>query len=81
LNAAARRRIANRRNAVFFSAGSAWEIAIKAALGKLRLPEPAEDYVPSRVSSQGMGPWLGPRKPWASRRVGCAASVCFPAAS
>jgi PIN domain nuclease of toxin-antitoxin system len=56
LNATARRRIANRRNAVFFSAGSAWEIAIKAALGKLRLPEPAADYVPSRVSGQGMVP-------------------------
>lgn len=56
LNATARRRIKNRRNAVFFSAASAWEIAIKAALGKLRLPEPAVDYVPSRVSGQGMVP-------------------------
>ncbi len=56
LNARARRRIADRRNAVFFSAASAWEIAIKAALGKLRLPEPAATYVPSRVSAQGMVP-------------------------
>ncbi len=63
LNATARRRIENRRNAIesrrnaiFFSAASAWEIAVKAALGKLRLPEPAADYVPSRVSDQGMVP-------------------------
>jgi PIN domain nuclease of toxin-antitoxin system len=56
LNPTARRQIANRRNAVFFSAASAWEIAIKASLGKLRLPEPATDYIPSRVSGQGMIP-------------------------
>ena len=56
LNPTARRRIANRRNAIFFSAGSAWEIAIKAGLGKLKLPEPAADYVPTRVSGQGMIP-------------------------
>jgi PIN domain nuclease of toxin-antitoxin system len=56
LNATARRQIAHHSNAVFFSAASAWEIAIKAALGKLQLPEPAADYVPSRVSTQGMIP-------------------------
>ncbi len=56
LNPTARRRIANRRNAISFSAGSAWEIAIKAGLGKLKLPEPATDYVTSRVSAQGMIP-------------------------
>lgn len=56
LNPTARRRIANRRNAIFFSAGSAWEIAIKAGLGKLKLSEPAADYVPTRVSGQGMIP-------------------------
>jgi PIN domain nuclease of toxin-antitoxin system len=56
LNARARRWIADRQNAVFFSAASAWEIAIKAALGKLRLPESASNYVSSRVSAQGMVP-------------------------
>lgn len=56
LNARARRWIADRRNAVFFSAASAWEIAIKTALGKLLLPEPAASFVPSRVSAQGMVP-------------------------
>ena len=34
---------------LFLSAASAWEIAIKHALGKLRLPEPPARYVPSRV--------------------------------
>ena len=34
---------------LFLSAASAWEIAIKYALGKLRLPEAPVKYVPSRV--------------------------------
>ena len=34
---------------LFLSAASAWEIAIKHALGKLHLPEPPARYVPSRV--------------------------------
>jgi PIN domain nuclease of toxin-antitoxin system len=34
---------------LFLSSASAWEIAIKHALGKLQLPEPPTRYVPSRV--------------------------------
>ena len=34
---------------LFLSAASAWEIAVKSALGKLRLPEAPVKYVPSRV--------------------------------
>jgi len=34
---------------VFLSAVSSWEIAIKNALGKLPLPEPPREYVPSRM--------------------------------
>jgi PIN domain nuclease of toxin-antitoxin system len=34
---------------LFLSAASAWEIAIKHALGKLRLPEPPVRYVPARA--------------------------------
>ena len=34
---------------LLLSAASAWEIAIKYALGKLRLPEPPAEYVPSRL--------------------------------
>ncbi|MGH7647261.1 MAG: type II toxin-antitoxin system VapC family toxin [Gemmatimonadaceae bacterium] len=33
-------------NELVFSAASAWEIAIKFALGKLRLPETPEAYIP-----------------------------------
>ena len=36
---------------VYFSAVSAWEIAIKYALGKLPLPAPPASYVPARVAS------------------------------
>jgi len=34
---------------LFVSAASAWEIAVKHALGRLPLPEPALRYVPSRM--------------------------------
>lgn len=37
--------IANPQNNVYVSVASAWEIAIKEALGKLRTPEPVEDAV------------------------------------
>ena len=36
---------------LLLSAASAWEIAIKHALGKLTLPEPPERYVPSRLDA------------------------------
>jgi PIN domain nuclease of toxin-antitoxin system len=39
---------------LFFSAASSWEIAIKASIGKLDLPEPPEDYVPPRIVRAGM---------------------------
>ena len=41
-------------NDVFVSAASSWEIAIKASLGKLTLPEPPDVYVPSRLAAQEM---------------------------
>jgi len=41
---------------VFLSAASAWEIAIKSASGKLRLPEPPATYVPRRMTEQGVRP-------------------------
>jgi PIN domain nuclease of toxin-antitoxin system len=41
---------------LFFSAASSWEIAIKSGIGKLRLPEPPEDYVPPRIIHAGMTP-------------------------
>jgi len=41
-------------NSVVFSVVSALEIAIKVSRGKLRLPEPPDDYVLSRLQALGM---------------------------
>lgn len=40
-------------NDLLLSAASSWEIAIKHALGKLRLPAPPPEYVPSRMQASG----------------------------
>lgn len=44
-----RRFIGDGRNEVFFSAASAWEIAIKYTKGRLDLPEPPDNYIPQRL--------------------------------
>lgn len=41
--------VRGRGNDLLLSAASSWEIAIKVALGKLRLPESPEAYVPDRM--------------------------------
>ena len=46
-----RKLVEDRRNALYLSAASAWEIAIKHGLGKLRLPESPESYVPARMAA------------------------------
>ncbi len=46
--------LSSSRNVVYLSAASAWELAIKAALGKIELPEPVETYVPTRMARQGL---------------------------
>jgi PIN domain nuclease of toxin-antitoxin system len=51
LNKEARNLLSNPSQSLFLSAASSWEIAIKAAMGKLRLPEPPEKYVPSRMAA------------------------------
>jgi PIN domain nuclease of toxin-antitoxin system len=56
LSHAARQFIADGRNELFFSAASAWEIAIKAARGKLTLPEAPERYVASRLARHRFQP-------------------------
>ena len=48
--------IADRSHDVFLSAVTSWEVAIKAASGKLHLPEPPDLYVPQRMASQGLRP-------------------------
>jgi PIN domain nuclease of toxin-antitoxin system len=50
LSIRAREIIADGRNEVFLSAASVWEIVIKAAKGRLILPEPPARYVASRMS-------------------------------
>ncbi len=54
LNEGARKLIGNGENIIYFSAASSWEIAIKCSIGKLKLPESPEIYVPGRLASQGM---------------------------
>ncbi|MHC5933985.1 type II toxin-antitoxin system VapC family toxin [Nostoc sp.] len=50
LSANARNVIADSGNILFLSVVSAWEIIIKNKLGKLTLPEPVEQYIPSRLA-------------------------------
>jgi PIN domain nuclease of toxin-antitoxin system len=47
------RDLADPRNELMFSAASSWEIALKYALGKLALPAPPAEYVPSRMVKSG----------------------------
>lgn len=54
LNKRAQQLLENPREALFFSAASAWEISIKSSSGKLRLPEPASAYVPKRLISRAI---------------------------
>jgi PIN domain nuclease of toxin-antitoxin system len=45
--------LADQRNALYVSAASSWEIAIKYGLGRLALPEPPQRYVPERLRAIG----------------------------
>ncbi|MGH7923491.1 MAG: type II toxin-antitoxin system VapC family toxin [Candidatus Binatus sp.] len=47
LSATARAMFRDPANETFLSAVSAWEIAVKNALGNMPLPEPADRYVPA----------------------------------
>ena len=46
--------LADRANTLLLSAASSWEIAIKYRLGKLPLPEPPAEYVPTRMRLSGV---------------------------
>ncbi|GAB4254068.1 MAG: type II toxin-antitoxin system VapC family toxin [Deferrisoma sp.] len=48
--------LADGANHLYLSAASAWEIAIKYQLGKLPLPSPPADFVPSRLDRDGILP-------------------------
>ena len=49
LNPATRELVLDPETTVYFSAASAWEIAIKYALGKLPLPAAPATYIPARA--------------------------------
>lgn len=53
LSAEAKIIISNPQNDIFFSIVSAWEIVIKAQIGKLPLPETPDVYIPSRIAYYG----------------------------
>ncbi len=48
--------IEDRRNQLVLSAASAWELAIKHQIGRLRLPEAPERFVPARMLAFGLLP-------------------------
>jgi PIN domain nuclease of toxin-antitoxin system len=52
----ARTAVADRRNRVFVSAASAWEIAIKVGLGKLQVPPDVTSWLPSELAAAQMTP-------------------------
>jgi PIN domain nuclease of toxin-antitoxin system len=45
--------VSDPENQLFLSAASSWEIAIKYSIGKLPLPMPPAQYVPSRMETSG----------------------------
>lgn len=53
LPAKARKLISGERNEVFLSVASAWELAIKVGIGRLRLAESLEDFVTRNVEVNG----------------------------
>src|ERR1051325_2213842 len=54
LSESAKSFIDDETNAIYVSAATAWEIAIKHQLGKLELPESPLQFVPSRMAIDGM---------------------------
>ena len=56
LNLGARKLLSDPSHELFFSSASAWEIALKAALGKLQFPESPRTLVPREVARLGLRP-------------------------
>jgi PIN domain nuclease of toxin-antitoxin system len=56
LSAKARELFVDPGNEVYLSSVSAWEIAVKFALGRLPLPESPERFVPAQRSQHGIEP-------------------------
>jgi PIN domain nuclease of toxin-antitoxin system len=56
INSAAREILENGREEIYFSAATAWELTIKARLGKLRLPGPPARCIPAFIAKQKLRP-------------------------
>lgn len=56
MSAGARALIRDGRNDLYFSAASAWEIAIKAGLDRIRLPERADRFIPEQLRVNAIRP-------------------------
>lgn len=56
LSSIARRTIENSSNEIYFSAASAWELAIKTQLGKLGLPNSPEAFISEQLQLNGFRP-------------------------
>lgn len=52
----ARAAIVDARNRIWVSAASAWEVAIKSALGRLQLPGPATQVLPAALAENDFAP-------------------------
>ena len=56
LSESARMLFVDPANEIYLSAVSAWEIAVKNALGRLPLPEPLDRFIPARRKQHGIDP-------------------------
>ena len=56
LSEQAYRIISDEKNKIFFSAGSGWEIAIKANLGKIRLPDSPVSFITQQLKINSFQP-------------------------
>ena len=54
LSPVARRTISNAENELYFSAASAWEIAIKAGLGRIKLPSEIGTFIPGQLAENSI---------------------------
>ena len=54
LSVRAREIMSHRNERLLWSAASTWELAIKASLGKVRLPEPVGSFVERRLHQHGI---------------------------
>jgi PIN domain nuclease of toxin-antitoxin system len=53
LSARSRAVISDGRNDCFLSLASCWELSIKSSLGKLRLAQPVERFIPDEMAANG----------------------------